>query len=133
LPDELCNDAQPLLRVDAKLRFLSCEPLLTALPGLSLDGIGWIIGGGQSGRGAAVCNADWMRALRDLCLAHDVPFLLKQWGSWASNPTPRELELDPKAKGGATLDGRLWREWPRRTPSTMPAPALATMQISGRQ
>jgi protein gp37 len=104
---------KPLLRVDATLRFLSCEPLLTALPGLSLDGIGWVIGGGQSGRGAAVCNADWMRALRDLCLAHDVPFFLKQWGSWASNPTPREQELDPKAKGGATLDGVLRRDFPR--------------------
>lgn len=105
---------KPLVRVDATLRFLSCEPLLTALPGLSLDGIGWAIGGGQSGRSAAVCDAAWMRALREVCVEHDTPFFLKQWGSWASNPTPRDQELDLEAKGGATLDGRLWREWPKR-------------------
>jgi protein gp37 len=104
---------KPLLRIDATLRFLSCEPLLTPLvPGLALEGIGWVIGGGQSGRNAAICNADWMRDLRDLCGARNVPFFLKQWGVWASNPTPRERELDPAAKGGATLDGRLWRDFP---------------------
>jgi protein gp37 len=103
---------KPLLRIDATLRFLSCEPLLTGLPDLRLDGIGWVIGGGQSGRGAALCNPTWMRALRDTCVAASVPFFLKQWGTWASNPTPAEVELDPKAKGGATLDGRLWREFP---------------------
>ena len=101
-----------LLRIEAALRFLSCEPLLTALPGLKLDGIGWVIGGGQSGFDVALCDPAWMRALRDLCIANGVPFFLKQWGTWASNPTPRDAELDMAAKGGATLDGRLWREFP---------------------
>jgi protein gp37 len=50
-----------------------------------------------------------MRDLRDLCIAEGVPFFLKQWGTWDNNPTPRDQELDPDAKGGATLDGRLWR------------------------
>ena len=104
---------KPLLRVDATLRFLSCEPLLTPLmPRLDLSGIGWVIGGGQSGHNAATCDPNWMRDLRDLCVASRVPFFLKQWGTWASNPTPPDQELDPKAKGGATLDGRLWREFP---------------------
>ena len=103
---------KPLRRVDATLRFLSCEPLLTPLPDLSLDGIGWVIGGGQSGQGAVCGNPKWIRDLRDLCVANSVPFFLKQWGTDAANPTPREQELDPKAKGGATLDGRLWREFP---------------------
>jgi protein gp37 len=96
------------------LRFLSCEPLMTELPDLNLgDVIHWVIAGGQSGRGAlAVTDPDWVRRLRDSCLSNDVPFFLKQWGNWASNPTPPELELDPKTKGGATLDGRLWREFP---------------------
>jgi protein gp37 len=53
-----------------------------------------------------------MRDLRDLCVTNSVPFFLKQWGTNAANPTPSEQELDPKAKGGATLDGRLWREFP---------------------
>jgi protein gp37 len=102
-----------LRRLDATVRFLSCEPLLTPLvPGLDFDGIGWVICGGQSGRDAAICDATSVRALRDHCGVHGVPFFLKQWGTWESNPTPREQELDMKAKGGATLDGRLWREFP---------------------
>jgi protein gp37 len=53
-----------------------------------------------------------MRAVRDFCVTHDTPFFLKQWGVWANNPTPVGEELAPNAKGGATLDGRLWREFP---------------------
>jgi protein gp37 len=54
-----------------------------------------------------------MRELRDLCSDAEIAFFLKQWGHWKSNPTPRDQELDPDAKGGATLDGRLWREFPK--------------------
>lgn len=104
---------KPLRRVEATLHFLSCEPLLTALPDLDLGGIGWAIGGGESGRTPRHTDPEWMRDLRDLCLRRDVPFFLKQWSNWQSNPTPPDEELDPKAKGGATLDGRLWRAFPR--------------------
>jgi protein gp37 len=104
---------KPLRRIDASIRFLSVEPLLAPMvPGLDLDGIGWVIAGGESGNHARPCNPDWVRAVRDLCVAHRVPFFLKQWGTWSNNPTPREQELDPRAKGGATLDGRLWRQFP---------------------
>ena len=105
---------KPLRRVDATLRFLSCEPLLNNIaPYLDLDGIGWVIGGGQSGKNPAICNPDWMRALRDKCVPAGIPFFLKQWGNWESNPTARDQEFDPiNSKGGATLDGRLWRQFP---------------------
>ncbi len=107
---------KPLRRTEAPLLFLSVEPLLAPMvPGLDLSGIGWVIGGGESpgtGHPARPCDAEWMRAVRDLCIDRGVPFFLKQWGRWENNPTPVELELDPKAKGGATLDGRLWREFP---------------------
>ena len=56
-----------------------------------------------------------MRALRDLCVDKAVPFFLKQWGILPNNPTPREGEIDAKAKGGAALDGRLWRDFPADT------------------
>jgi protein gp37 len=104
---------KPLLRIDATVKFPSCEPLLTSLvPGLDLTGIDWVIRGGQSGHNAAITDPDWIRALCDLCIAEPVPFFLKQWGRWESNPTPKSEELDLKAKGGATLDGRLWRDFP---------------------
>jgi protein gp37 len=103
---------KPLVRVDAVIRFLSCEPLLTDLSGLNLTGVGWVIGGGESGNRSRPTDPDWMRALRDAWIERRVPFFLKQWGNWPSNPTPRDQELDPTAKGGATLDGRLWRDFP---------------------
>jgi protein gp37 len=104
---------KPLRRVDATLKFLSVEPLLAPMvPGLDLDGIAWVICGGQSGTGARPCDPDWVRAVRDLCFSQRVPFFLKQWGTWKNNPTPREHDLDLTAKGGATLDGRLWRQFP---------------------
>lgn len=104
---------KPFLRIDAPVHFLSCEPLLTSLRSLPLAGVNWVIGGGQSGNGAALSPVERMQELRDMCVAAGVPFFLKQWGTWASNPTPRPLELDMKAKGGATLDGRLWRQLPK--------------------
>jgi protein gp37 len=109
---------KPLLRVDAPVRFLSVEPLLAPMvPRLTLDGIGWVIGGGESPQPKhppRPCDPDWMRALRDLCVSKNVAFFLKQWGIWENNPTPLDQELDPDAKGGATLDARLWRDFPPR-------------------
>ena len=72
-----------LRAVPAATRFLSCEPLLTALPGLKLDGIDWVIAGGESGPGARPMHPDWARSLRDQCEAAGIPFLFKQWGEWA--------------------------------------------------
>jgi protein gp37 len=104
---------KPLRRIEATLRFLSVEPLLGPMvPGLDLSGIGWVICGGESGHYARPCDRAWMRPVRDLCVSADVPFFLKQWGTWESNPAPDD-ELDKAAKGGATLDGRLWREFPK--------------------
>jgi protein gp37 len=108
---------KPLRRIAATKHFLSVEPLLAPMiPGLDLTDIDMVIGGGESpgaGHPARPCDPDWMRALRDFCVAKGVPFFLKQWGLWENNPTPEGEELDLDAKGGATLDGRLWREFPR--------------------
>jgi len=104
---------KPMKRIEATLKFLSIEPLLAPMvPGLDLNGIGWVICGGESGHGARRCEPDWMRGVRDLCVASRTPLFLKQWGTWVSNPAPPGEELDASAKGGATLDGRLWREFP---------------------
>lgn len=71
-----------LQRTPAALRFLSCEPLLHALPNLPLAGIGWVIAGGESGPGARPCHPDWVRDIRDQCARAGIPFLFKQWGAW---------------------------------------------------
>ena len=85
-----------LRRVPARVRFLSCEPLLGPLDGLDLNGIGWVIAGGESGPGCRPMDADWARPIRDLCARERVPFFLKQLGGF---PNKRGHDL-------ALLDGR---------------------------
>lgn len=91
-----------LRSVPAALRFLSCEPLLGSLKGIKLDGIEWVIAGGESGPQHRPLRAEWVRELRDECAAKAVPFFFKQWGG-----------RTPKA-GGRLLDGKLHNAMPAR-------------------
>lgn len=101
------EDSDRLTRVDdlravpAAVRFLSCEPLLGPLTGLNLDGIGWVITGGESGPNARPVDPAWVRQIRDACKEADVAFFHKQWGG-----------RTPKA-GGRELDGQTWDEMPQ--------------------
>ncbi|MGC9504591.1 DUF5131 family protein [Baaleninema sp.] len=88
-----------LKQIPAQIRFLSCEPLLGRLD-LDLQGIHWVIVGGESGPGARTIQIDWVREIRDRCLTSGVPFFFKQWGGVQ------------KKKNGRTLDGRTWDEFP---------------------
>lgn len=100
-----------LRRVGARVRFLSLEPLLSALPKLDLHGIDWVIVGGESGPGARPMHESWVRDIRDQCQRAAVPFFFKQWGGvW-------------KKRTGRVLEGRTWDE----------VPVAAARQSSGRQ
>lgn len=100
------EDSRVAHRIDAlrscpaALRFLSCEPLIGPLPDLNLDGIGWVIGGGESGPGYRPLNLDWARDLRDQCRRAGVPYFFKQIGG-----------LTPKS-GGCLLDGAEHKAFP---------------------
>jgi protein gp37 len=94
------NRARDLRGVPAAVRFLSCEPLLGPLDELSLDGLGWLIVGGESGPNARPMDVGWVRDLRDRSVSANVPFFFKQWGG-----------RTPKA-GGRELDGRTWDQMP---------------------
>jgi protein gp37 len=91
-----------LRRVPSKVRFISAEPLLGYVDQLNLDGIDWLITGGESGPGFRPCNPDWVRSARDRCIAEGISYFHKQWGG-----------RTPKA-GGRLLDGRTWDEFPDR-------------------
>lgn len=95
-----------LLEIPAKVRFLSCEPLLgpvdfQLVPGFNKAGSAgveitrnlWVICGGESGPKARPMHPDWARSLRDQCAAAGVPFFFKQWGDWipVRQPSPKEL------------------------------------------
>ncbi|SKV33803.1 Bacteriophage protein gp37 [Mycobacteroides abscessus subsp. massiliense] len=86
--------------VPAAVRFLSCEPLLGPLDGIELDGIGWVIAGGESGPNYRPMEIGWARGIRDACTAAGVPFFFKQWGG----RTPKAM--------GRDLDGEIWDEMP---------------------
>lgn len=90
---EADRDIQKLQRTPAVMRFLSLEPLLGAvlLPGL--DGIHWVIVGGESGPKARPMHPTWVKSLRDQCNAAGVKFFFKQWGTWV-NAKEAGLDLD---------------------------------------
>lgn len=95
-----------LRQVPAAVRFLSVEPLLGPIPRLPLTGIDWVIVGGESGPGSRPMQPDWVRNIRDRCIARDVPFFFKQWGG------------TNKKQAGRRLDGRVWNELPNRKPKS---------------
>jgi protein gp37 len=93
-----------LRRSGAHIKFLSAEPLLGRIGRLPLEGIDWVIVGGESGPGARPVRADWVRGIRDRCVARRVPFFFKQWGGVN------------KKTNGRMLDGRMWDELPEAPP-----------------
>ena len=87
----------------AAIKFLSLEPLLGPLDNLRLDGVDWVIVGGESGPGARQMKSEWVISIRDQCVMAGVPFFFKQWGGvW-------------KKKFGRTLEGETWDQIPTRT------------------
>jgi protein gp37 len=88
--------------VPASVRFLSVEPLLEGLGKVNLDGIHWVIAGGESGHGARPLNEEWVTSLRDQCGLAGIPFFFKQWGGVR------------KKRAGRELDGRTYDEFPAR-------------------
>lgn len=80
-----------LQTVPAQVRFLSCEPLIGPLDALPLDGIHWVIVGGESGPGARKMNSSWVNSIAEQCRMRNVPFFFKQWGGVRKDLTGREL------------------------------------------
>ncbi|APA90417.1 phage Gp37/Gp68 family protein (plasmid) [Paraburkholderia sprentiae WSM5005] len=124
---EADRDIPKLLAVPAHVRFLSMEPLLgpVSFEGMfassdwrdhtnALEALDWVIGGGESGRGARPMHLDWARSLRDQCAAAEVPFFFKQWGEWAHGSRPSEQPVGRigKKAAGRELDGRVHDAFP---------------------
>lgn len=89
-----------LRETGAHIKFLSLEPLLGSLPNLNLEGIDWVIVGGESGPGSRVMLKSWVLDIRDQCLAANVPFFFKQWGGVN------------KKRAGRMLDGQTYDQMP---------------------
>ena len=97
-----------LRQTGAAIKFLSCEPLLGPLE-LDLDGIDWVIAGGESGPGARPMEGDWVRGVRDQCGEAETAFFFKQWG--AHDVFGKRVG---KKRAGYKLDGLIWNAIPSR-------------------
>lgn len=91
----------------APIRFLSCEPLLEDLGTLDLEGIDWIIVGGESGTQARPMKEEWVKKIKAQCDVDDKAFFFKQWGTWGSDGVKRD-----KHKNGKKLDGKICQRMP---------------------
>jgi protein gp37 len=91
-----------LRQTQAHIKFLSLEPLLGPLPDLNLEGIDWVIVGGESGPGARPMLEEWVLDIKRQCRTADVPFFFKQWGG-----------VRKKVKG-RRLRGHLYNEMPKK-------------------
>jgi protein gp37 len=142
--DQQCADERipQLLAIPARVRFLSCEPLLGPVlldfdsvyvnPASPAHGIHWVIAGGESGPKARPMHPAWARSIRDQCVAAGVPFFFKQWGEWQPLSTVDGRQVLPfghyilpthinpgfgfsrvgKKAAGRVLDGKEWSEFP---------------------
>jgi protein gp37 len=89
-----------LRQTGAKIKFLSCEPLLTVLPEINLKDIDWVIVGGESGRTPRPIKEEWVIDIKEQCLKANVSFYFKQWGG------------TNKKKNGKSLRGKQYSEMP---------------------
>jgi protein gp37 len=89
-----------LRKTPAAIKFISFEPLLGPITDINLEGIDWVIVGGESGPGARLMKPQWATGIRDQCITAGIPFFFKQWGGIN------------KKKNGRTLDGRTWNQKP---------------------
>lgn len=97
---ECISRIDDLARTNARVKFLSCEPLLGPMPNLDLTHIDWLIVGGESGPGARIVKKEWAIDLLRLCKKNDIPYFFKQWGGVN------------KKQAGRLLQGRTWDERP---------------------
>ena len=108
---------EEIQKAPAAVRFLSIEPLLEDLGALDLQGIHWVIVGGESGAGARNLSPEWVRSIRRQCRDQRTKFFFKQWGGVQ------------KKKNGRILDGKTYDEFPVIARSSVPLKAIRNEHI----
>lgn len=98
--EKVMNRIEHLRKTNARVKFLSCEPLIGPLPDLNLDQIDWVIVGGESGRKPRPMKEEWVLDILDQCKVASVKFFFKQWGG------------PNKKKAGRVLLEQTWDEMP---------------------
>lgn len=94
--------------LNASVKFLSCEPLVEDLGKMDLDGINWIIVGGESGMQARPMKEDWALNVKQQAETMNIPFFFKQWGTWGADGIKRNKHVN-----GKLLQGKIIQELPK--------------------
>lgn len=98
--EKVKNRITDLSKTNARVKFLSCEPLIGPLPKINLKNIDWVIVGGESGWKPRPMDPDWVLDIQDQCKTAKVAFFFKQWGG------------TNKKKNGRLLNGETFSEMP---------------------
>lgn len=98
-----------LRNIDAKIRFLSIEPLLENLEKINFNNIDWAIVGGESGLKARQMKEEWVVNIKNQCEKQGVAFFFKQWGTWGSDGVKRSKKVN-----GRKLFNKTWDEYPSK-------------------
>lgn len=101
------NRIDKLRNLSASIKFLSCEPLLEDLEELDLNGIDWVIVGGESGPKARPMKQEWVLNIKEQVNKQNAAFFFKQWGTWGSDGVKRN-----KTENGKLLQGQVIQEMP---------------------
>jgi protein gp37 len=116
--NRVLHRVEDLRAVPADVRFLSCEPLIGRIDNVPLDGISWVIVGGESGPGARPMERAWVELIRRQCRSAGVRFFFKQWGGARKDLNGREL------------NGRTYDDMPPLAASTPRCPSLPVRCLS---
>lgn len=103
-----CYRIDHIRNIKASVRFLSCEPLLEDLGNLNLNGIDWIIVGGESGTQARQMRELWVQNIKKQTEESDIAFFFKQWGTWSHDGIKRNKHVN-----GKLLDGKVIQQMPK--------------------
>ncbi len=98
-----------LRKLNASIKFLSCEPLIEDLEGLDLQGIDWVIVDGESGFKARPIQLDWVVNIKQQVKQQEAAFFFKQWGTWGSDGIKRN-----KHANGKLLMGEIVQQMPEK-------------------
>lgn len=100
---------ESLRKINAKIRFISFEPLIGPIGIIDFKGIHWAIIGGESGRQARTIKNIWIEEIFRQCKQQNVAFFFKQWGTWGADEIKRNKKVN-----GRIFKGKVWNEYPEK-------------------
>lgn len=101
------NRIDYLRQLPATIKFLSCEPLLEDLGEINLEGIDWVIVGGESGTSARPMNEEWAVSIMKQTEEQGAAFFFKQWGTWSMEGIKRNKKVN-----GKLILGKVYQKMP---------------------